>query len=135
MKKLVLLLFFVVTSFITKADQLAYITKEQAQATADYLMEHPNIILFCGCCSLVEPVKVKVIEATIHHTGYEDYYEVEIEYEDEDGEYVYKRIDLAYVWQRKFFRYKTLGDIMNLDHDYCVKPKDYNNPKYIEKDI
>lgn len=134
MKAFLIILFVSLVGF-AKADQLAYITKEQAQTVADYLMKKGNVVLFCGCCTLEKPVKVKVIEATVQYTGYEDYYEVEIEYENELGEYVYKRIDLAYVWQKKFFGYKTLGQLFELDHDYCVKPNDWNNPKFVEKDI
>lgn len=133
--KTVILSIFLFVSMAASADQLAYITKEQAEEAAEYLMDHPNILLFCGCCSLVEPQKVKVVEAQALHTGYEDYYEVEIMYEGEDGEYVYERIDLAYVWRKKLFGYKTIGQIMNLEHDPCVNPKKWDDPKQAEKDI
>lgn len=134
MKTLILSAFFML-SLTASADQLAYITKEQAEEAAEYLMKHPDVFLFCGCCSLVEPQKVKVVEAQALHTGYEDYYEVEIMYEGADGEYVYERIDLAYVWRKKCFKYKTIGAVFNLEHDPCVNPKEWDDPKHAEKDI
>lgn len=117
------------------ADQLAYISKSEAEKAATYINKHNNIILFCGCCPLIKPEKVKVLKAEAIHTGYEDYYEVTIHYLDKEGQEVNKNIDLAYVWVKKIFGPKTLGKLMNLEHDYCVKPKDYDNPKFIEKDI
>lgn len=124
----VFLILFLALAGQVKADQLAYITQQQAEKAAEYLMKHPNIYLFCGCCSLQEPQKVKVIEAQALCTGYENYYEVQIMYEGDDGEYVYEKVDLAYVWRKKFFKYKTIGQIMSLDHDPCVYPKDWDNP-------
>ena len=134
MRKLLLVLTLFL-SFSTLADQLAYISRAEAEKAAAYINKRKKVVLFCGCCSLIKPKEVKVIRAEAVHTGYENYYEVTIHYLDEKGQEVNKNIDLAYVWVKKFFRYKTLGMIFNMDHDYCVYPKDYNNPKYIEKDI
>lgn len=122
-------------SFHSTADQLAYISKAEAEKAAAYINKHKNIVLFCGCCSLVEPLKVKVIRAEAVYTGYENYYEVTIHYLDDDGQEVNENIDLAYVWVKKLFKYKTLGKIFRMDHDPCVYLKDWDNPEYIEKDI
>jgi len=134
MRTLLLILFVGVVGF-AKADQLAYISKEKAEEVAAYLNKGKTVYLFCGCCSLEEPVKVKILDAKAMHTGYEDYWEVEIRYEKEDGTIASEKIDLAYVWKKGLFGYKTLGDKFNMDHDYCVKPKDWDDPKNVEKDI
>ncbi|GAB5418228.1 MAG: hypothetical protein Crog4KO_16670 [Crocinitomicaceae bacterium] len=133
---LLLLAFIGLTTF-AKADQLAYISKEDAEEVAAYLNKGKTVYLFCGCCSLVEPVKVRVESAKAVYTGYEDYWEVEISYEktDEKIHMVSEAIDLAYVWKKGLFGYKTIGKKFKMDHDYCVKLKEWDDPKHIEKDI
>lgn len=122
-------------SFTAVADQLAYISKAEADKAAAYIMKHKTIYLFCGCCSIEEPKKIKVKEAVTVFTGYEGFYEVEIIYENENGETVSDPIDLAYVWTKKLWKYKTLGTIFAMEHDYCVYLKDWDDPKNLEKDI
>lgn len=128
-KNVLLVLFLSVVGF-AQADQLAYISKEKAEEVAEYLNKGKTIYLFCGCCSLVEPKKVTVIEAQAVYTGYEDYWEVEIMYEEEGAEeYTYEKIDLAYVWKKGIFGAKTLGKKFNMSHDYCIKMKDWDKSK------
>lgn len=135
MKSILLALFLGVVSF-AQADQLAYISKEKAEEVAAYLNKGKTIYLFCGCCSLVEPKKVTVVEAQAVYTGYKNYWEVEIMYEEEGAdEYTYEKIDLAYVWKKGLLSAKTLGKKFNMEHDYCVKLNDWDNPKHVEKDI
>lgn len=133
-KKVLLVLFLSVVGF-AQADQLAYISKEKAEEAASWLNKGKTVYLFCGCCSVVEPVKVKILEAKAMHTGYENYWEVEIRYETEDGQVKSEKIDLAYVWKKGLFGAKTLGKKFNMSHDYCVKLNDWDNPKHVEKDI
>lgn len=134
MKGLLLLAFIGITMF-AKADQLAFISKEKAEEVAAYLNKGKMVHLFCGCCSLVEPTKVKILEAKAMHTGYENYWEIEIKYEAENGEILFEKIDLAYVWKKGLFGAKTIGAKFKMDHDYCVKLKEWDNPKHVEKDI
>lgn len=122
-------------SSLTFADQLAYISKAEADEAVEMIQKMKSIYLFCGCCSLVEPIKVKPTKVYAEYTNYEDYYEVIIEYIDDQGNTVTDHLDLAYVWKKKLFGYKTIGQLMGLEHDYCVKPNDWDNPKHIEKDI
>lgn len=133
--KNLLALFIVLMSFSSQADQLAYISQEQAEKAAQYILDHPTIYLFCGCCAMTQPKKVTVLEATAKHTGYENYYEVEIKCQDENGKVTYEKLDLAYVWRKKLFGYKTIGELLDMDHDRCVYLKDWDDPKNAEKDI
>lgn len=126
---------FVLFSFASQADQLAYISKQDAERAAEKINKMSSVYLFCGCCSLVEPEKVKVIEAKVQHTGYENYYEVILTCEKENGERIEKALDLAYVWKKTLFGHKTIGKLLKLEHDPCVPLKKWNDPKYIEKDI
>ena len=136
MKNLLLVLFLSIVGF-AQADQLAYLTKEQAEEVAAYLNKKNEIYLFCGCCAIVEPQRIIVDHAEAVYTGYEDYWEVEIAYEytDEKTYFKRKKLDLAYVWKKGLFGYKTLGKKFKLDHDPCVNIKDWDNPANVEEDI
>lgn len=133
--KTLLILLGLLWSTVSFADQLAYISKTEADEAVELIQKMKSIYLFCGCCELVEPIKVSPTKVYSAYTGYEDYYEVIIEYIGQNGKVVTDHLDLAYVWKKKLFGYKTIGQLMNLEHDYCVKPTDWNNSKYIEKDI
>jgi hypothetical protein len=132
-----LMLAFIGLTYVAKADQLAYISKEKAEEVAAYLNKGKTVYLFCGCCAMQEPVKVKIISAKAKYTGYEDYWEVEISYKDETSEkgYAVEAIDLAYVWKKGLLSAKTLGAKFDMKHDYCEKLKDWDDPKNVEKDI
>lgn len=133
--KAILVSLFLTFTGLSYADQLAYNSKEVAEEATAIISKLNYVYLFCGCCSLVEPRKVKVVGVYYKHTGYENYYEVYLQYKDDSGEVKETPLDLAYVWKKKLFGYKTIGQLMNLEHDPCVKPKDWDNPKYVEKDI
>jgi len=136
MMKQLLLIVFVMFALGAQADQLAYISKEQAEEVAAYLNKGKTVYLFCGCCSMEKPTKVKVAKAKAKYTGYEYYWEVVIEWQVEGLSQLQRRsIDLAYVWQKGLFGYKTLGSRFDMDHDYCVKPNKWDDPKHQEKDI
>jgi hypothetical protein len=134
MKKLLTIL-FVAISMASFADQLAYISKADADRAVAKIQKMKAIYLFCGCCSLEEPEKVKPIKVYAQFTNYEQYWEVYIQYLDKDGITRDIPLDLAYVWKKGLFGSKTIGAILGLEHDYCVKPKDWDNPKMQEKDI
>lgn len=136
MTRSVLLVLFVSIGTLAYSDQLAYISKSQAEEAAAYLNEGRTVYLFCGCCAMQKPQKVEVIKAVAVHTGYENYWEVEIVWRKPGSDKSHTRkIDLAYVWTKNLFGYKTLGKRLKLDHDYCVKPNNWDDPKNVEKDI
>ena len=127
---------FLAISTVSFADQLAYISKADADRAVEKIEKMKSVYLFCGCCTLKEPVKVNPIKVYAVFTGYEEYWEVYIQYLDDDGITRDEPLDLAYVWKKGFFgSYKTIGAMLDLEHDYCVKPRDWNNPKMQEKDI
>lgn len=128
MKNLVLILFLAVST-LSFADQLAYISKADADRAVVRIEKMKSVYLFCGCCSLLEPVRVKPIKVYTKYTGYEEYWEVYIQYLDEDGITRDEPLDLAYVWKKGLFGYKTIGSLLDLEHDYCVKPKDWDKAK------
>ena len=134
MKKIITILFLAIST-LSFADQLAYISKADADRAVAKIEKMKSIYIFCGCCSMKEPVKVKPIKVYAVFTNYEEYWEVYIEYLDEDGVTRKEALDLAYVWKKGLFAYKTIGALLDLEHDYCVNPKDWDKPKNEEKDI
>lgn len=133
--KRILTILFLAISTMSFADQLAYISKADADRAVAKIEKMKAVYLFCGCCSLEEPVKVKPLKVYAVYTNYEEYWEVYIQYIDEDGITRDIPLDLAYVWKKGLFGAKTVGAMLNLEHDYCVKLKDWDNPKKQEKDI
>lgn len=127
--KTVLLTLFIAISSLSYADQLAYISKADADRAVAKIEKMKTIYLFCGCCSLVEPVKIQPIKVYTKHTGYEEYWEVYVQYLDEDGITRDEPLDLAYVWKKGLFKYKTIGQVLDLDHDTCTYIKDWDKAK------
>ena len=101
------------------ADQLAYITKAEAEKIAK-LIKNKEIVLFCGCCDNDTPEKVKVIDTRIRYTNYEDYYEVFVTFQKADGEIITQTLDFAYVWMKHRRKFKTVGQILGMEHDPCA---------------
>lgn len=122
-------------SSYTYADQLAYIDKSDAERAVTKIANMRYVYLFCGCCSMEAPKKVKPIKVYTRFTNVETYWEVYIDYVNAKGDTITKSLDLAYVWKKGLFRYRTIGDLLDLNHDFCVKPKDWNNPENQETDI
>lgn len=114
--RLFLVFFISILSTTVFADQLAYISRSEAEQASNYIRKHKKLILFCGCCDGSEPLLVKVTQVEVRYTGYETFYEVVITYQTESG-LKSEAIDLAYVWDKK--RRKTLGELLNLQHDPC----------------
>ncbi len=127
--KTALLSLFIAISSLTYADQLAYISKADADRAVAKIEKMKTIYLFCGCCSLVEPIEVKPIKVYTKHTGYEEYWEVYVQYLDEDGITRDEPLDLAYVWKKGLFKYKTIGQVLGLNHDTCTYIKDWDKAK------
>jgi hypothetical protein len=123
-KTLLILLIFTLGFNYVYADQLAYISKSEAEQAAK-LIKGKHVILFCGCCSNDAPVKVKVLKTEVKYTGYEDFYEVIITYKNAAGETVGESIDLAYVWVKSKKTTKTVGSVLGLEHDPCSEALDW----------
>ena len=100
-----LVLLFCVNS---KADQLAYITETQAKEAVSFINNQKELILWCACCDNEPKKLVKVIKAAYQHTGYENYYEVVLNY-SADGQVDKESLDLAYVWFKKGSKAHNVG--------------------------
>lgn len=118
MKGLIFLIFFLTGCFSAKADQLAYLSKQDADKAVACIVQYKYIYLFCGCCDDDVPRMVQMKDAYIRKTGYEDYYEVVLKY-SVDGEIREEAVDLAYTWVQKRSKFKTIGALLHMEHDIC----------------
>jgi hypothetical protein len=123
MKKIILSLFTLfVFHFSGLADQLAYLSKADADRAANFLEKQKKVGMYCGCCDndVLEPVKISGVE--VKYTGYEQYYEVFIKYKS-NGELKTVAVDLAYLWiKTKGVGLQTVGKALGLEHDPCNTP-------------
>jgi hypothetical protein len=118
MKGLLFILFLLIGCSSAKADQLAYLSKLDADKAVECIVQYKYIYLFCGCCDDDVPRMVQIKDAYIRKTGYEDFYEVVLKY-SVDGEIKEEAIDLAYTWVRKKNKFKTIGALLHMEHDIC----------------
>jgi len=121
-KSLLILTTLFVFQFFSFADQLAYLSKTDADRAATLLESTKKVALFCGCCDNqeVEVIKVKGVE--VKYTGYEQYYEVFVMYSYQ-GELKSVPVDLAYIWiKTKGVGLQTVGKALGLEHDPCKTP-------------
>lgn len=124
MKKIILLLLFTSLSRPTFSDQLAYISKEQAENTVAFLNDEQisTVILWCACCDNDSKVKVKIDKVYYKYTGYENYYQVYINGRTLDGRNIDEGVDLAYVHIKKGKKWYCLGKELGFKCDPCTKP-------------
>lgn len=122
-KKIVVLLAISLLILQAKADQLAYLSKDQADQALAAIEELDYLYLFCGCCDDDPKLLIKVLKAEVVHTGYMDYYEVKLTYQDSNGDTTTKGIDLAYVWTYSAEKEgpETIGELLQFEHDPCQR--------------
>jgi len=114
MKRVIIAIFFAFVANFSFADQLAYISKEEAMLAAEIIQDARVVYNYCGCCDGSKPVKLKVDKIVVRYTGYESFYEVIII--SKGKEYA---LDLAYAWIKKEKEYKTVGEVAGFPHDVC----------------
>lgn len=114
MKKILLIVLLSLVVFQSKADQLAYVSKEDAMKGAEIIKKAKVVYSYCGCCDNDKPVKLKVEEIIVRAVGYNDFYEVYVVVKGKEI-----ALDLAYVWVKEKEDYQTVGEIAGLVHDPC----------------
>lgn len=123
MKKIILSLFTLfVFHFAVLADQLAYLSKTDAERAAAFLEIQKKVGIYCGCCDNDVLTAVKITGVEVKYTGYEQYYEIYIKYKSK-GELKTEAVDLAYLWVKtKGVGLQTVGKALGLEHDPCNTP-------------
>ncbi len=72
-------------AFQASADQLAYLTKVQAEQAVTFLKKNRKVTFFCGCCDNDKPESLKITDVYFKHTGYEDDYELFVVVKTKNG--------------------------------------------------
>lgn len=111
MRKLILLIgACLCMSFAAMADQLEYMSEEQAKAAVKLLQKQKYVLLYCSNCpeDYNQKVYVKLESVSYRYTDYMDFYEVVVEGIDSNGNKVSETIDLAYAY------------IMKKKNGYCI---------------
>ena len=116
-----ILLFSALFALPASADQLAYISKKQAKKARKALKKMDYVYLFCGCCDAEPAVRAKIGKVEIKYTEVEDYYEVVLTFIDETGKLRTLGVDLAYVWTNKGGKTRTIGELLDMEHDPCTR--------------
>jgi hypothetical protein len=111
-----------VSVLCAKADQLAYLTKAQAEEATEFLKEQKQVILWCACCDNDEKKFVTIQSVHYKHTGYENYYQVYILDNKQQTHY----LDLAYVHYIIGKKAYCVGKALNYKCDPCTDAFVYN---------
>jgi hypothetical protein len=107
-----------------KADQLQWLTKDQAEKTVEYFEDNDikRVILWCACCDNNRMEKVKVTKIYFRKAEDPNYYEVIIEGTGADSRKINEAVDLAYVHIKKNKKAYCLGKELGFECDPCTTP-------------
>lgn len=113
---------------VTFSDQLAWITKEQAEETVEYFKEKniKQVVLWCACCD--KDPKTLVDVSRIYYKPADDpnYFEVYIEGTNPLlGQLINQPVDLAYVHVKRGTKWRCLGKELKFECDPCTKSFKY----------
>ena len=128
MKKCITILCLLLITSLAKADQLALISREQAEKAVAYLKKEAIAVLWCSCCDGDPMKRVTINEVFMKQTDDGKYYSVVLKGRDEEGKEVEEYLDLAYVFVKKGSKGQSLGKVLKFDCDPCVKPFDWAVP-------
>jgi hypothetical protein len=123
-------LFFIIFNCSSaKADQLAWLTKDEITKAMDFIKSNDikEVILYCACCN--NNVKAKVTVSKIYYRQVKEskeYYEVVIKGTLSDGTTIKQAVDLAYVHIKKDDKAVCLGLEAGFQCDPCTKPFDWD---------
>lgn len=127
MKALILTIFLFIVGFV-QADQLAWISEEQARIAADFLRTQETLLLFYGCCEQHDAQIIQVVEIGFEATPGGEYFEVFVVGVDAKGKEVKIPLDLAYVYFKKKKKAVNVGKHLGFECDVCTKPKSFLHP-------
>ncbi len=128
MKKIIILLCFIFVSDLLFADQLAWITKQQAEQTVQYFesKEIKQVVLWCACCDNDPKTLIDVIKVFYKPASDVNYYEVYIEGTNPlTGGIFNQPVDLAYVHVKRSSKWRCLGKELKFECDPCTKSFKY----------
>jgi len=115
------ILILISLSGLLSADQLAYISREQAVKGAALIRSQQEVLLFCGCCEDDPKVYLRITYVSVQHTGYKNYFEVIIKGISRTGERMTVEADFAYVHLNKNGKAVPACVALGFACDPCVK--------------
>ncbi len=118
--KLLIIIILLLSTQSIFADQLAWITKEQASSAIEIIDQQKEILLFCGCCDNTPKIYLKPKKSRIQYTGTDNYFEVILNATDANGQEQEQALDLAYVFINIDGKANCLGKEMSLTCDPCT---------------
>lgn len=114
-------LLFILVSFISKADQLSYVTLQQAKIATAFLLNEEEIISWCACCTDEEKNLITIQSSYYKKVEDSDeYYQVFIYGKDQNGKEVNEAFDLAYLHYNKNGKAVCLGIGLGFECDPCT---------------
>jgi len=124
MKKITVLLFFFLIAGYGKADQLAWLSKDQAEQTISYFKDNTitEVILWCACCDNDPKTKLTITNFYYRAASDPAYYELVLVGKTQDGNTLNRAVDLAYVHVKIGNQAMCLGKELGFDCDPCTKP-------------
>jgi len=135
MKK-IFTLFFVLMSIMSKADQLSYLTLQQATIATKFLSKEDKIISWCACCE-DDPMNLITIQSSYYKKveDSDEYYQVFIKGKDMYGTEINEPFDLAYLHFNKDEMAVCLGIGLGFKCDPCTQIFEwpFGNSKKSEK--
>lgn len=110
-----------------KADQLQWVTLNQAKETAEFLATQEQVILWCACCDGEAKELVGVVSVTYELVAgspnmTEEFYQVLLNGVTLDGETFTEAIDLAYVHVNVNGLAFPLAVTLGYECDPCTEP-------------
>lgn len=123
MKKLLIVFFILIAVKASKSDQLAWITKEQADKTIEYFEEKEisQVVLWCACCDSDTKTLVRNITISYKKADDPNYYEIYIKGSGAGGIKIYQPVDLAYVHIKRGGKWRCLGKELKFECDPCTE--------------
>jgi hypothetical protein len=100
-------------------DQLAYLSKANAEKAAALIRKQRKLFIYCGCCTDSDRRKLRPQKVIVRSVG-DDLYQVIVTYTPaRAGIPVTVAVDLAYTWMISRFKYQTIGTALGLPHGPC----------------
>lgn len=123
MKKSIFLLLAFFATTLCRADQLQYISKEQAQLATEFLSSQKEVLIRCACCNENNTRNIITLKKVyFEHSGFEDYYKVIVEGKNNRGDKVKMELDLAYVFFKIAKKAYNVGLTLGFKCDPCTAP-------------
>jgi hypothetical protein len=111
------------------ADQYQTISKENAEAAQEVLLEVDTLVEWCHCCdtSFSKAKKYVVHSVELVQEGYTNWYELEVKVKLSDGSIkTLKNVDMAYIHIRDGEMSLSLADYLDLKSYQCAEPFEWD---------